>query len=184
VYPVIGQYFRGIHPVSTGIVLPTFDRPDTLVDIDAQVMRKQNGSAHTRVRKYHSNAARYGTEQQPLDCDFCMAVRAGRRVVLRGQTGVDLKEVFHGRGDPVVQARQSMDNVAILLAEAGARLSDVAKVTVFVTDRSFLAGVSGAVLDRLDGVAPAFTSLVIKGLASPELLMEVDVTAVVPGAGS
>ncbi len=71
-----------------------------------------------------------------------------------------------------------MDNVAILLSEAGASLSDVVKATVFVTDRAFLAGVSEVVLDRLKGVMPAFTALVVKGLASPELLMEVDITAV------
>ena len=34
-----------------------------------------------------------------------------------------------------------------------------------------------AVLRRLDGVTPCFSALVVKGLASPELLMEVDITA-------
>ena len=34
-------------------------------------------------------AARYGFGQQSLDCDFCMAVRAGEQVILRGQTGTD-----------------------------------------------------------------------------------------------
>jgi enamine deaminase RidA (YjgF/YER057c/UK114 family) len=179
VYPVIGKYFRGIHPVSTGIILPGFDRPGTLVKIDAEAVPKHAGQPHRRLRKYHSSTARYGTQQQPLDCDFCMAVRAGARVFLRGQTGVDLNEVFHGRGDAVAQARQAMDNVAILLAEAGARLSDVVKVTVFVTDRAFLAGVSEAVLGRFEGAAPAFAAMIVKGLASPELLMEVDVTAIV-----
>jgi enamine deaminase RidA (YjgF/YER057c/UK114 family) len=180
VYPVIGKHFRGIHPVSTGIIMPAFARPEVLFEIDAQVVPKRSGVPHTRVRPYHSNVARYGTEQQPLDCDFCMAVRAGRYVFLRGQTGVDLEEVLRGRGDAVAQASQAMDNVAVLLAEAGARLSDVVKVSVFVTDRAFLTGVSELVLHRLAGVAPAFTVMIVKGLASPELLMEVDVTAIVP----
>jgi enamine deaminase RidA (YjgF/YER057c/UK114 family) len=182
VYPVIGKHFRGVHPVSTGIIVPGFARPDILFEIDVQVHRKRAGVPHTRVRPYHSNVARYGTEQQPLNCDFCMAVRAGRHVILRGQTGVDLNEVMRGHGDAAAQARQAMDNVETLLAEAGARLSDVVKATVFVTDRAFLAGVSEAVLGRLDGVAPAFSAMIVKGLASPELLMEVDITAVVPGA--
>lgn len=180
VYPVIGKHFRGIHPVSTGIIMQAFARPEVLFAIDVQVVRKRSGVPHTRLRPYHSNVARYGTEQQPLDCDFCMAVRAGRYVFLRGQTGVDLDEIMRGSGDAVAQARQAMDNVAILLAEAGARLSDVVKVTVFVTDRAFLTGVSELVLRRLEGIAPAFTVMIVKGLASPELLMEVDVTAIVP----
>jgi len=81
----------------------------------------------------------------------------------------------------VVQARQAMDNVETLLAEAGASLSDVGKATVFVTDRGFLAGVSEAVLEALEGTAPAFSAVIVKGLASPELLMEVDITAIIPG---
>jgi len=181
VYPVIGKHFRGVHPVSTGIIVPGFARPDILLEIDVRVHRKREGRPHERVRPYHSNVARYGTQQQPLNCDFCMAVRAGRHVVLRGQTGVDLNEVMRGHGDAVAQAKQAMDNVAILLAEAGARLSDVVKATVFVTDRAFLAGVSEAVLDRLKGTTPAFGAMIVKGLASPELLMEVDITAVIPG---
>ena len=180
VYPMIGKHFRSIHPVSTGIIMSGFARPDILFEIDAQVIPKQGGVRHARIRPYHSKNARYGTEQQPLDCDFCMAVRAGHRVILRGQTGVGLDEVMRGQGDAVAQAKQAMGNVAILLKEAGAALWDVVKVTVFVTDRAFLAGVSEVVLDRLKDAAPAFSAIVVKGLASPELLMEVDITAVLP----
>jgi enamine deaminase RidA (YjgF/YER057c/UK114 family) len=180
VYPMIGKHFRGIHPVSTGIIMPGFARPDILFEIDAQVVRKREGARHARIRPYHSKNARYGTEQQPLDCDFCMAVRAGHNVILRGQTGVGLDEVMRGQGDAVAQAKQAMDNVATLLDEAGASLTDVVKATVFVTDRAFLAGASAVVLDRLRNATPAFTAMVVKGLASPELLMEVDITAVLP----
>jgi enamine deaminase RidA (YjgF/YER057c/UK114 family) len=177
VYPVIGRHFRGIHPVSTGLIVAGFARPDILFEIDVHVLRKQGGP-HRRVRPYHSNAVRYGFGQQALDCDFSMAVCAGDHIVLRGQTGTDLNEVMHGAGDAVAQASQAMDNVAVLLGEAGASLADVVKATVFVTDRAYLAGVAEAVLRRLDGVTPCFSALVVKGLASPELLMEVDITAV------
>jgi enamine deaminase RidA (YjgF/YER057c/UK114 family) len=177
VYPVIGRHFRGIHPVSTGLIVAGFARPEILFEIDAHVLRKRGGP-HQRLRRYHSNAARYGFGQQSLDCDFCMAVRAGERVILRGQTGTDLNEVMHGAGDAVAQADQAMDNVGVLLDEAGASVADVVKATVFVTDRAFLPGVTDAVLRRLTGVTPCFSALVVKGLASPELLMEVDVTAV------
>jgi enamine deaminase RidA (YjgF/YER057c/UK114 family) len=71
-----------------------------------------------------------------------------------------------------------MRNVETLLGEAGARFADVVKATVYVTDRAFLAGVNEAVLSRLRDAAPAFTSVIVKGLASPELLMEVDVAAI------
>jgi enamine deaminase RidA (YjgF/YER057c/UK114 family) len=180
VYPVIGRHFRGIHPVSTGLIVTGFARPEILFEIDVHVMRRQGGP-HLRLRRYHSNAVRYGSEQQSLDCDFCMAVRAGNQIILRGQTGTDLNEVMHGPGDPAAQAEQAMDNVAVLLSEAGSTLADVVKATVFVTDRAYLPGVADVVLRRLDGVTPCFTALVVKGLASPELLMEVDITAMTSG---
>jgi enamine deaminase RidA (YjgF/YER057c/UK114 family) len=176
VYPVIGRHFRGIHPVSTGIIVAGFARPEILFEIDAHVLRSQ-GQPHHRFRRYHSNAVRYGFGAQALDCDFCMAVAAGQQVILRGQTGTDLNEVMHGAGDPVAQAEQAMDNVGVLLDEAGAGLADIAKATIYVTDRAFLAGVMDVVLRRLAGATPCVSALIVKGLASPELMMEVDVTA-------
>jgi enamine deaminase RidA (YjgF/YER057c/UK114 family) len=177
VYPAIGKHFRGIHPVSTGLIVNGFARPEILFEIDVHVLRQQRGP-HVRLRPYHSNAVRYGFTQQSIDCDFCMAVRAGDQVILRGQTGTDLNEAMHGAGDAVAQAEQAMENVAVLLGEAGAGVRDVVKATVFVTDRAFLGGVSDVVLRHLDGVVSCFSALVVKGLASPELLMEVDITAV------
>ncbi|MFI5013248.1 MAG: RidA family protein [Hyphomicrobiales bacterium] len=176
VYPVIGRHLRGIPPVSTGIIVPGFARPEILFEIDAQAMRKRSGP-HRRFRRYHSSAAKYGFGHQSLDCDFCMAVRVGDRVILRGQTGGDLNEVMHGAGDATAQAEQAMDNVEVLLADTGATLADVAKATLFVTDRAFLPGATDVILRRLRNTLPAFSALIVKGLASPELLMEVDITA-------
>jgi enamine deaminase RidA (YjgF/YER057c/UK114 family) len=178
VYPEIGKAFRGIHPVSTGLITPAFARPEILFEIDARAVRKAGGRPHRRVRPYHSRQARYGTEQQPLDCDFCMAVGAGPVVILRGQTGVGLDERLYGKGDAAAQARKAMENVATLLGEAGAGPGDVVKAIVYVTDRAFLAPVCDVVLGALGPAPPAFSAWVVKGLASPDLLMEVDITAV------
>ena len=181
VYPLIGRHFGNVRPVSTGIIVPGFARPEILFEIDAQVMRTRHGP-HGRIRPYHSSTARYGLAQQNLGCEFCMAVRAGPHVRLRGQTGTDLDEVMHGIGDAGAQAEQAMENVAMLLQDAGAALSDVVKATVFVTDRAFLTDVTDVVLRRLGGASPAFSAIVVKGLASPELLMEVDISAVIAEA--
>jgi enamine deaminase RidA (YjgF/YER057c/UK114 family) len=178
VYPMIGKHFGGVRPVSTGIITTGFARPDILFEIDVTIIRKQGGRPHARMRPYHSGAARYGHHGQQLDCEFCMAVVAGDRIILRGQTGMRLDEVLHGAGDAKAQAEQAMENVAALLADAGAGLGDVVKATVYVIDRAFMADVNEVVRRQLGGNTPAFTTLVVKGLASPELLMEVDIVAV------
>jgi enamine deaminase RidA (YjgF/YER057c/UK114 family) len=168
-----------VRPVSTGIVTSAFARPEILFELDTQVIR-QRQRRHERLRPYHSSQARYGHEGQKLDCKFCMAVKAGRRVILRGQTGVGLDEVMHGTGNAAAQAEQAMENVGQLLADAAATTADVVKATVYVTDRAFLEPVDAVVRAGLKGVQPAYTSVIMKGLASPELLMEVDITAVLP----
>jgi enamine deaminase RidA (YjgF/YER057c/UK114 family) len=181
VYPVIGRFLGTGRPVSTGIITAGFSRPEILFELDLTVLRQQ-GAPHRRIRPYHSSAARYGHRGQQLDCEFCMAVVAGDRVILRGQTGMGLDEKFYGAGDARAQAEQAMRNVETLLEEAGARMADAVKATVYVTDRAYLAEVNEAVLSRLRDAAPAFTCVIVKGLASPELLMEVDIVAIRGGA--
>jgi len=178
IYPIIGKHLGNVRPVSTGIITTGFARPDVLFELDVTIVRKQAGAPHRRLRPYHSSAARYGHEGQHLDCEFCMAVVAGDRIILRGQTGMGLDERFHGVGDARAQAEQAMRNVETLLEEAGARLSNIVKATVYVTDRGFLAQVNEAAMRQLGDASPAFTSVIVKGLASPELLMEVDIVAI------
>src|SRR5207302_117439 len=114
-------------------------RPEILFELDLTILRRQGDAPHRRIRPYHSSAARYGHRGQPLDCEFCMAVVAGDRIILRGQTGMGLDERLYGAGNARAQAEQAMRNVETLLGESGARLSDVVKATVYVTDRAFLA---------------------------------------------
>jgi enamine deaminase RidA (YjgF/YER057c/UK114 family) len=177
-YPVIGRHLAGVRPVSTGIITQAFARPEILFEIDVVALRKVGGKPHQRLLPYSSNIARYGTQAQALDCEFCMAAVAGDRVILRGQTGIDLQHRMHGAGDAGAQAVQAMINVDQLLAEAGCTMNDVTKATVYVTDRDYLPEVSRRVLERLSGTGAAFTAVIVRGLASPELLMEVDIQAV------
>lgn len=176
VYPMIGKHFGDVRPVSTGIITTAFAKPEILFEIDV-VAVKNGGRPHQRLRQYHSSNARYGTQSQNLDSKLCMIAIAGDRVILRGQTGMGLDEKLYGVGDAAAQAEQAMDNVATLLGESGCGLDDVAKATVYVTERDYLEPVNAAVLKRFGSSAPAFTTVIVKGLASPELLMEVDITA-------
>jgi enamine deaminase RidA (YjgF/YER057c/UK114 family) len=178
IYPEIGKAFGDVHPVSTGIVTTAFAREDLLWEIDVVAIRKKDGKPHERLRKYHSGKAKYGTETQALDCRLCMIAKADDTIVLRGQTGMGLDEKLYGAGDVVAQTQQAMTNVETLLAEAGAGLGNVAKAVIYVTESDFVAPVNKAVLDRFGSTPPALTTVVVKGLASPELLMEIDITAI------
>ncbi|HTX70031.1 MAG TPA: Rid family hydrolase [Thermoleophilia bacterium] len=134
--------------------------------------------AHTRIRPFNT---RDTYPDQDLDNDLCQVVVAGDLVFLRGQVGQDLGTAESvGIGDPAAQARQAMDNVETLLSEAGARLEDVCKLVIYLTDSSYREAVYRVVGSRLRGVFPVSTGLVVSALARPEWLVEIDVTAVIP----
>jgi enamine deaminase RidA (YjgF/YER057c/UK114 family) len=133
--------------------------------------------AHQRIRPYNTRDAAPGST---VDLDLCMAVRAGDRIWLRGQTGLDLDGNFVGAGDAAAQAENAMHCVQVLLEEAGSELGHIVKTTIYLTDRSHRESVYRVVGRWLKGVHPCQTGLIVAGLARPEMLMEIDVEAVVP----
>lgn len=104
------------------------------------------------------------------------AVKAGSEIFLRGRTGAGL--------DAATQAEHAMRDVAALLAEAGSAMSQVCKVTVLVTDRAFLADVRAVVVRHLGSTAAVGTDLIVNGLARPEMLVAIDIDAVIPGGAA
>ncbi len=133
--------------------------------------------SHQRFRKYNTKDIYPG---QSLDNDLAMAVRVGNRIWLRGQTGLDLEGNFVGVGDAAAQAENAMRCVKILLEEAGSALDHIVKTTVYLTDRAHREPVYQVVGRWLKGVYPCQTGLIVAGLAKPEMLMEIDVEAVIP----
>ena len=134
--------------------------------------------SHTRIRPFNT-AETY--PEQNLDNDLCQAVRAGNTVYLRGQIGQDLEtRESVGVGDAAAQAEQAMDNIAMLLDEAGARLEDIVKVVVYLTDIRYREPVYRVMGRRLKGVFPVSTGIIVTALARPEWVVEIDATAVIP----
>ena len=132
---------------------------------------------HQRIRKFNTAQMYPG---KGMDNDLCMAVRAGNRVFLRGQTGFDLDGNMTGVGDAAAQAENAMSCVKILLKESGAKLEHVCKVTIYITNRSYREEVYEVVGRWLKGVHVCSTGLIVKGLALPEMVMEIDVEAIIP----
>lgn len=134
--------------------------------------------SHTRIRKFNT---RDTYPEQKLDNDLCQAVVAGNMVFLRGQIGQDLDtSASVGIGDVEAQAEQAMANVAMLLEEAGSRLEDICKVTIYLVDVRYREAVYRVIGRWLKGVHPVSTGIVVSALARPEWLVEIDVTAVIP----
>ena len=138
-------------------------------------------TTHLRLRKFNT---RETYPEQNLDNDLCQAVVAGGVVYLRGQIGQDLEtRESVGIGDVVAQTEQAMKNIAMLLEEAGSRLEDIVKVTVYIVDPRYREDVYRTMGTWLRGVFPVSTGIVVQALARPEWLVEIDATAVVSDRG-
>ena len=133
---------------------------------------------HTRIRPF--NTAESYPEQQ-ISNDLCQAVIAGNTIYLRGQVAQDLDTgETVAAGDPAGQAHKVVDNIELLLREGGASLENLVTCHVYVTDIRYRQPVYRALGERLRGVYPVFTGLVVDGLARPEWVVEVTATAVIP----
>lgn len=126
---------------------------------------------HTRLRKQNAtNAAG----------QYSRIVIAGKTVYMAGQTGFGLNGEPAVPGDAGAQARQACENIKTLVEEAGGDLSCVVKLTTYVTDRAHRAPVYEVLAEYFGDHAPASTGLIIDGMAHPDMLVEIDATAVLP----
>ena len=132
---------------------------------------------HTRIRPFNTKDT---YPEQNLDNDLCQAVVANGVVYLRGQIGQDLDtRESVGIGDVAAQTERAMANIAMLLDEAGSRLDDIVKVTIYLTDQKYREAVYLVIGKWLKGVFPVSTGLVVSALARPEWVVEIDALAVI-----
>jgi enamine deaminase RidA (YjgF/YER057c/UK114 family) len=133
---------------------------------------------HVRVRPFNT---RDTYPEQRLGNDLSQAVIAGNTIFLRGQVAQDLDtRESVAIGDPAAQAHKVVDNIELLLSECGARLEHIVSCHVYLTDIRYREPVYRALGERLGGVFPVFTGLVVEALARPEWVVEVTATAVLP----
>ncbi len=134
---------------------------------------------HRRIRPFNTRAT---YPEQKLDNDLCQAVVAkGTMVFLRGQVAQDLdtRASLHV-GDAGAQTAKAMQNIKMLLEEAGSELSHICRIVVYLTDIRYREDVYQEMGKWLKGVFPCSTGLVVPALARPEWVVEIEVTAVIP----
>ncbi|MGW8429144.1 RidA family protein [Peribacillus simplex] len=135
-----------------------------------------------RYRKFETNKfypADMGEASHHVANEFSMVVRAGNRIFMRGQTAFDLEGNFHGENDVIEQTENACRCIKQLLEEAGGKMEDVCKLTTYVTDRSYRKEAYSVIAKHFKGVYPVSTGLVVNGLALPEMLVEIDVEAII-----
>ena len=108
----------------------------------------------------------------------------GRTVYIAGQLGLDMENKLVGApGDFRAQCTKAIENLEAALASVGAKLSDVVKITNYLTDISSQIGVYREIRDQFFPMPrPASTAVGISQLARPGALFEIEAIAVLPPA--
>src|SRR4051794_4770089 len=95
---------------------------------------------------------------------YSPAVRAGDWLVLAGQVGLDPGTGKMVDGGTEAQARQVLANIASVLRDCGAVITDVAKTTVFVTDIGEFARVNAVYAEAFGDHRPARSTVQVAAL--------------------
>ena len=171
----LDDYTRGwvealgdVRPVSTLLGIPALLRPEMLIEIEAEAIV---GASRSRRDIYTEHM-----REKPRG--YARAVAVGDVVHVSGCTSMSSKGDVQAPGDWAAQSDHAMDVIRYALGQAGATLDDVVRRRTFT--------VAGATPNRAPGEGPtpfakshpASLGCRIAGLARPELLVEIEVTAI------
>jgi enamine deaminase RidA (YjgF/YER057c/UK114 family) len=105
---------------------------------------------------------------------------ASRVLVLSGQAAAAADGTTQHVGDLPAQVSLSLDNIETVLKEAGMTLANVVRIHVFTTDVDAMMGAWEGLAKRFGaaGVRPTSTLVGVTRLAFPEMMVEIEATAV------
>jgi len=107
-----------------------------------------------------------------------VSVEGKRLVFVAGQLARDRGGNVVGKGDMRAQIRQVGENIKAALATAGATLGDIVKTNTYVTDMDEYFKHVDIRMEYLSAL-PTSTTVEVRRLAHPDLMVEVEVIAVV-----
>jgi enamine deaminase RidA (YjgF/YER057c/UK114 family) len=113
---------------------------------------------------------------------YSRAVKIGNLIEVAGTTSLDENGLVVGVNDPYQQTKYAITKIEKALATAGATLHDVIRTRMFVTDISRWEEIGKAHGEYFKNIKPASTMVEVRALISPELLVEIEVTAIIQAA--
>ncbi len=124
-----------------------------------------------------------GSPWEPV-VGYSRAVRAGTLVCVAGTTATDESGMVVGKDDAYLQALYIFRKIEKALNEAGCSLADVVRTRMFLKNIADSDKVGKAHHEVFHAIRPAATMIGVSGFVGPEMLVEIEVDAIVPDAPS
>ena len=109
---------------------------------------------------------------------YCRAVRIGNIIEVSGTTSVDGDSLI-GKDDLYSQTKFIILKIEKALQNAGAELTDVVRTRMYVTDISKWEEAAKAHAEFFGAIKPATTLVEVSGLIDPDMLIEIEASAVI-----
>ena len=110
---------------------------------------------------------------------YSRAVRVGNSVFVAGTTSAEPDGTISGGNDAYLQAKRCFEIIEQALQQAGASMRHVVRTRMFVTDISRWEEFGKAHGEFFRSVKPAATMVQVSALIAPEILIEIEVDAVI-----
>ena len=170
-------HFTDPGPAATGIALQSFARPGLMTKIAVTA-----GAGSGKVPRDYAWPENHWDWTEPLP--YKHGNRFGNLIHLGGQVALDQHAQVLHPDNMVEQTRLAMQNVASVLAEFGATLDDVVKVTTFYQGSASASALHENLLIRSGSYnkpGPATSGIPVTNLVYESMVVEIEVIAIVDG---
>lgn len=116
----------------------------------------------------------------PVNAPLSVGIQHGRLISLCGMAPIAPDKSLVGVGDIVAQTEKVIENIKMVLAEAGATIEDVIKTTVYLADISHYEAMNEVYRKHFSEKAYPTRSTIGVKLGHPDLLIEIECWAMLP----